>query len=277
MRQTGDKQNAPAAADREDALPDGSGVSIGNDAVSISQPPEDCKGEPMRKPGYWAVLPAQIRYDPAIPPNAKLLYAEISSLTDVRGYCYAANAYFEQLYELSERTIIRLIRALESAGYIRVEDGAGGKAQRKIFAGVNPLTPPPDKNVSTPLTKMSVPPDKNVTPNNIKKDIRKETTQKACAWKPDLFERFWKAYPRHEDKAGARREWDRLKPDRELMQTMSAALERAKTSDEWRRGIGIPYACRWLSHRRWEDEFGGAAPQRTVEAADVQDWTGVIP
>ena len=89
-----------------------------------------------------------------------------------------------------------------------------------------------------------------------------------------MFERFWRAYPRHEDKAGARREWDRLKPDRELMEDMSAALERAKTSDEWLRGIGIPYACRWLSHRRWEDEPRSALPEAsgTVEAADVQDW-----
>ena len=70
-----------------------------------------------------------------------------------------------------------------------------------------------------------------------------------------MFERFWKAYPSQgrKDKVGARREWDRLKPDRKLMMVMSAALDRAKTSDTWQRGIGIPYACRWLSHRRWED------------------------
>lgn len=69
-----------------------------------------------------------------------------------------------------------------------------------------------------------------------------------------MFERFWRAYPCGKDKEGARREWDKLKPDRKLMAVMSAALDRAKASDEWQRGIAIPYACRWLSHRRWEDE-----------------------
>ena len=39
-----------------------------------------------QKPGYWAVLPACVRYDTDLPPNAKLLYAEISSLCDARGY-----------------------------------------------------------------------------------------------------------------------------------------------------------------------------------------------
>ena len=263
--------------------------------------------EEAAKPSYWAVLPAQVRYDPEIPANAKLLYAEISSLTDARGYCWASNAYFERLYDLSERTIVRLIRALEQAGYIRILDAGGGSARRKIAAGINPLgtsggeriataacalprndgdgepSAPPDKNVSTPLTKMSVPPDKNVT--QIKKSIKKENdppkapqgageapkkkkrqvkAKAACEYEPELFERFWKLYPRGEAKAEARYEWDELRPDLELMRTMSAVLKRQKVSDEWRRdgGRAIPYACRWLSRRRWEDD-----PEK-IEAAE---------
>ena len=205
------------------------------------------------KPGYWAVLPAQVRYDEALPPNAKLLYAEISSLTDARGYCYATNAYFETLYSLSERTISRLIKTLADAGYIQVQDGDGGKDRRKIFAGINPMQGQPRQNCLYPPTKMSIPPDKNVGGIENKKENKKENTM-APAWEPEMFERFWRAYPRGEDKAGARREWDKIRPDRKLMRAMSAALTRAKATDEWQRGIGIPYACRWLSHRRWEDE-----------------------
>ena len=85
-------------------------------------------------------------------------------------------------------------------------------------------------------------------------------------WEPELFERFWKAYPRGEDKQGARAEWNKLQPDLTLMRTMSAALDRAKRTDEWQRGVGIPYACRWLSKRRWEDEpkdLPGAAPDES--------------
>lgn len=207
------------------------------------------------KPSYWAVLPAAVRYDPKIPASAKLLYAEISSLTDGRGFCWASNAYFERLYDLSERTIIRLIRALEAAGYIRIEDADGGSATRKIYAGVNPIAETPDKNVSTPRQKCQGGGDKNVTQN--KKENKKEnnppTAPQGAAHEPEMFERFWKAYPCKKDKASARREWDRLEPDRKLMQIMSAALERQKASDMWQREIGIPYACRWLKNRRWED------------------------
>ena len=209
---------------------------------------------PDEKPGYWAVLPASVRYDEELSSSAKLLYAEISSLTGETGYCYATNEYFSRLYGLTERTIIRLIRELAVAGWIRVEDDEGGRRRRKIYAGLNPRAGYPDKNVTPTLTKMSPPPDKNVTPiKNKKEDHNPPQAPQGAAWEPELFERFWKAYPRHEDKASARREWDRLKPDRELMRTMSAALSRAKTSGDWLRGIGIPYACRWLRNRRWEE------------------------
>lgn len=224
-----------------------------------SQAPDEQK----ERPAYWAVLPAAVRYDPELSSSAKLLYAEISALTGETGYCFARNSYFEDLYGLSERTVSRLIKDLAGRGYLRIEDGSGGKETRKLYAGVNPLAVPPDKNVGTPRQKCLPSPDKNVGENN-RTNKKKNNPPKApqgAAWEPEIFERFWLAYPRHEDKAGARREWDKLKPDRELMRTMSAALDRAKTSDEWLRGVGIPYACRWLRNRRWEDfqeQEGGA-------------------
>lgn len=183
----------------------------------------------------------------------------------------------------------KALMELEAAGYLIREQGraAGGS-----FAG-NDYTlyeqPQDETAAASPLPKipttvkpLTVPPT-SVNPPQLNNVINQKTKEQrhapAPSWEPEMFARFWKAYPRHEDKASARAAWDKLKPDRELMQVMSAALEKAKTSDEWLRGIGIPYACRWLSHRRWEDEAGGA-PQasRTVEASDVKDWTpGVIP
>ena len=223
------------------------------------------------KPGYWAVIPAGVRYDPDLPPSAKLLYAEISSLTDAAGYCFASNAYFERLYDLSERTIIRLLRILERRGWIRTEENTGGKATRKIYAGVNPAA----GAAADPLTKMSVPPDKNVRENS-KENRKKNNPPKApqgAAWEPEMFERFWKAYPCKRDKASARREWDRLEPDRKLMLTMSAALKRQKASEQWQREIGIPYACRWLRNRRWEDELDapGGAPRASAPTDERRD------
>lgn len=238
------------------------------------------------KPGYWAVLPADVRYDPDLPASAKLLYAEISSLTNQVGYCFAKNSYFQELYGMSDRTVRRLISALESAGYIRITDGDGGHARRKIFAGINPMSANPDRNdgvsqgvkqdnpdisdrvSAEPGQKWPGNPDKNVGVLCNNKKYNNHSPQGPQGgggdpiWDPEAFERFWKLYPKKRDKAKAIREWNRLKADRKLMRKMSAALGAQMASEEWQRdnGRAIPYPCRWLSHRRWEDELTVAMP-----------------
>ena len=158
----------------------------------------------------------------------------------------------------------KALMELEAAGYLVREQGrsSGGN-----FAGNDYTLYEAPREAPSPLPKKptTVEPTTvlptSVNPPQLKDLINKETKElrhapaASAKWEPDMFERFWKAYPSQgrKDKVGARREWDRLKPDRKLMMVMSAALERAKTSDTWQRGIGIPYACRWISHRRWED------------------------
>lgn len=235
--------------------------------------------EAAEKPNYWAIIPAAVRYDTEVPPMARLLYAEISSLTDRRGYCYASNAYFMRLFGFAERTLQRHLRVLESLGYIRIEDGDGGSGRRKIYGGINPLGGNPDKNVGVTPTKMSPPPDKNVT--QINKGNKKENRPPQsppgggeCSeiWDPEAFERFWRLYPKKKDKKATIKEWNRLRADRNLMRIMAAALRRQMASEEWLRdnGRAVPYPCRWLSHRRWEDEPDVDLPKaQQKEAEDV--------
>jgi hypothetical protein len=71
-------------------------------------------------PSFYAVIPATVRYDPSLLWGAKILYSEISAMTNQRGYCWASNAYFVKLYNTPERTIIRWINALREAGHIIV-------------------------------------------------------------------------------------------------------------------------------------------------------------
>ena len=72
----------------------------------------------------------------------------------------------------------------------------------------------------------------------------------------DAFAAFWSAYPRKDSKAKAKASWDKLKPDKELVSRIMAALEQHKRSDQWTRDGGkyIPYPATWLNQRRWEDE-----------------------
>ena len=95
--------------------------------------------------GQWAVLPAEVRYAD-IHMGAKVMYAEISALTNRYGHCFAANSYFQRLYGVGERTIQRYLTELEQGGFIQILDGNGGKGRRRIYAGINPLYKNPDKN-----------------------------------------------------------------------------------------------------------------------------------
>lgn len=108
-----------------------------------------------------------------------------------------------------------------------------------------------------------------------KKDLNKGQKEKApippegADGQEQLFDRFWKAYPRHEGKEPARRAWRRLKPNIQLCHIMSAALERQKTYENWQRDGGryIPMPATWLNQRRWEDE----QPRPAQAAPDPDD------
>lgn len=88
------------------------------------------------KKSYWAVTPADVRYNKNLPDGAKLLYGEITALCNERGYCWASNKYFSDLYGNDPRTISRWVSALEKEGHIYLK--LVGK-DRKIFLA-NPHT-----------------------------------------------------------------------------------------------------------------------------------------
>lgn len=85
----------------------------------------ECKGS------YYAVIPSSVRYDDKIIPNAKLLYGEITALCNEKGYCWATNEYFSNLYKVSKRTISSWIKSLCDAGYISC-DFCFDKVDKKV-------------------------------------------------------------------------------------------------------------------------------------------------
>ena len=79
-----------------------------------------CENCNKPEPGYYAVIPATVRYDKNLSPLTRLLYGEIGALARKEGYCWASNKYFAELYQVDERSIVRWIRDLEKAGHIAV-------------------------------------------------------------------------------------------------------------------------------------------------------------
>jgi len=69
------------------------------------------------KANYYAILPADIRYDKDIPSTAKLLYAEIEALG---GNTSAPNSYFAEMFGLTETQISSLLNLLHEKRYIKI-------------------------------------------------------------------------------------------------------------------------------------------------------------
>ena len=88
------------------------------------------------QPNYYSIIPASVRYDKELTPNAKLLYAEITSLLQMNGVCYASNKYFSELYGKNKVTVSRWIKELRERGYISVsytyKEGSNEIANRYI-------------------------------------------------------------------------------------------------------------------------------------------------
>jgi len=113
----------------------------------------------MTKPNYYAVIPAEVRYSINLTPNAKLLYAEITALSQKDGSCWASNKYFSNLYNVSTVTVSRWISSLVENNFINREIvyKKGTKEIDKRYlqlcnGGIN-------KNVNAPINK-------NVKDNN---------------------------------------------------------------------------------------------------------------
>ena len=113
----------------------------------------------MNKPNYYATIPADVRYSKNLTPNAKLLYAEITALSQKDGSCWASNKYFSKLYDVSTVTISRWVSSLVENNFINREIvyKKGTKEIDKRYlqlcnGGIN-------KNVNAPINK-------NVKDNN---------------------------------------------------------------------------------------------------------------
>lgn len=224
--------------------------------------------EKTRKPAFWAVLPASVRYDAELSSTAKLFYAEVTAMSDATGYCWGSNAYFSRLFGLSIKTVTRLVQTLAERGLVTVEIVKGPKGnvlERRLWisADAAKVQGGMDKNVYTPMDK-NVPGgmDKNVQENNTRLEhnppIVPPRGTKAHKTRPDFsperFASLWGWYPHDKrgNKQRAIRAWDALRPDDALVDTIGRALMRQARTDEWERGVGIPHLSTYLNGYGWE-------------------------
>ncbi len=232
----------------------------------------------------YSVIPARVRDDHALRPNAKLLYGELSALALAEGYCWASNAYLAEQLGVAIKTVEGLLKQLKDRAHISLEVERDKETnevlRRKIWICGPPgsSVPPPLKikgrspqNQGDPPLKIegriieenntsNIPPYSPPTGDAPTNRRRNREPKAAPDWKPERFEGFWRMYPVKKSKQAAIRAWDSLRPDDGLLAVMGRALQRQMAGEDWQRGFGIPYPATWINGRRWEDEDGTAPP-----------------
>ncbi|MEH7916994.1 DnaD domain protein [Staphylococcus pseudintermedius] len=133
------------------------------------------------QPSYYAIITANVRYDNRLTDSEKILFAEITALSNKYGYCTATNGYFASLYEVTKVTISRRISKLKEHGYLDIEIVKENNEfkQRKLY----PLTQnirPINTDVKTPInTNVMRGINTNVKHNNTSNNnTRKNNTRK---------------------------------------------------------------------------------------------------
>ena len=206
----------------------------------------------MENPTYYAILPAVVRYDRELSDKAKLIYAEISALSNKTGQCWAGNNYFSTLYDVTPRTITRIINELVDNGYLyRRLEYKGKEISKRILS----LIPLECKNLTVtkmsapPLTKMSIPHDKNVLDNTTSVN----TTRKEIYIRDnDNFQRFWdKLLGRRLGKNDALKAY--VKIDTEL--TAEELAEKFNRLLQVREEKYVPYPQKWLKNEGWNEDI----------------------
>lgn len=87
------------------------------------------------KPSFWAVIPATVRYSDKIGSTAKLIYAEVTALSNTQGYCWAPNSYFAKLFRISIEQVSRLISDLCREGFLK--SFVDNENRRKLYPQVS--------------------------------------------------------------------------------------------------------------------------------------------
>lgn len=119
---------------------------------------------------YFAIIPAYIRYNKELKFGERLMYGEITALSNKEGYCYAKNKYFADLYNVSQSTISRWISHLAELNSIDVQIIRNDKKEiieRRIYIKDTPYMQnciyPYTQNNQYPMRKKSK--DNNINNN----------------------------------------------------------------------------------------------------------------
>ena len=194
------------------------------------------------RPAYYAIIPASVRYDKRITPNAKLLYGEITALCNDKGYCWASNEYFATLYGVSKGSISSWIGQLSKAGYISLQMIYREGSKEILHRYIRLFEYPIQENLNTPIQEnLNTPIQENLKDNitSLNNTDNSIPTPKQKR-EDERFLIFYQNYPRKVGKKKAREKFNKVIKEGETLDSILSKLkvyekqiERDKTEEKY--------------------------------------------
>ncbi len=235
----------------------------------------------MEHPSYYSILTADVRYDKRLKPNEKLLFSEITALSNKQGYCNASNNYFAQLYDVTTVTASNWVKHLKDRGYIDVEMIYDGKQikERRIFVNSNPIKEKFNRGIKEKFNRGIKENFNRGIKEKFNRGIKKKfkdnnTSINNTSINNQLeedFEKLWKLYPRKEGKKKA-------------FEAYKRAIKNGTTNKEIQTGIVnyltqirvqrtnkqyIKQGSTWFNGECWNDEYNVGQERSPVNPKTV--------
>ncbi len=81
------------------------------------------------------------------------------------------------------------------------------------------------------------------------------TNTAQAVWLELSFSKFWKAYPKHINKKGAKKSWVKIRLSVNSAKKIIKAVKAQSKSEQWVKDSGqyVPHPTTWLNQERWDD------------------------
>ncbi len=213
----------------------------------------------------------------ALSPEEEVFFYRIIVNCDDYGYLEAdpsilrSRCFPRRINEVTDDLICKWLRMLVDRGLVVVFRDDGGlylrlpswEKHQQVRAKWRRYPELTDKSTvlqtSEIICKQMISIDNKCPRNPIQSNpnpIQSRSKPRICA-AGDGFSRFWVAYPKKRSKGRAEIAFSKVNPDEQLLATMLAKIEQAKTSVMWTKEDGrfIPHPATWLHDKGWEDEI----------------------
>lgn len=219
-------------------------------------------------PTYYAVIPANVRYDKNLRANEKLLYGEITALTNKTGECWATNNYFAEVYQVTPQAISKWISNLAKQRYITVEyhyrENTKEIESRVIrIADVSTNIDEVSTNVSRGINKCLGGYKQTIKENNTRVNNTRDNKNNVHS----DFESLWDEYPRKQGKQQAEKAFYKaikngvtVEEIRQGIRAYTAYIKKERTPDKY-----IKMGSTFFNGGCWADDYGVAPIEQSKD------------